>query len=61
MRLLKPINTESLGRCPCGLEIYADAERGVVEHEIPGCKAFHDLDPLAFLIYVRQSRGIPAE
>lgn len=49
---------EELGLCPCGSPIGANSEEGAVVHGLPYCKAFDDLDPLEFLVYVRRSRGI---
>jgi hypothetical protein len=54
----RKIKAEPLGRCPCGGEIAADAERGAVVHSEPICFAFYSLEPLEFLVYVRESRGI---
>jgi hypothetical protein len=54
----KKIYAEPLGRCACGGEIAADAEQGAVTHSFPVCQKYLELEPLEFLVYVRQSRGI---
>ncbi len=51
---------EDLGRCPCGEPIAASlaSDPPCVAHAEPRCAAFDRLDALAFLRYVRRSRGI---
>lgn len=53
------LKMQDLGLCKCGRRIYADGDKVAVIHELPYCAAFRDLDPVAFLTYVRRSRGIP--
>ena len=52
-------DVEPLGRCPCGKEIFVTRDIPSVIHEVPFCREFLELDPVAFLSYVRRSRGIP--
>lgn len=53
-----PLEAEDLGLCPCGQKIAADREAGAVIHGMPPCKAYLELDPIAFMRYVRRARGI---
>lgn len=58
-RRLNPIfrhKLEQLGKCVCGKQIFASM--AAVIHEVPYCKAFLDMEPVAFLSYVRRFRGI---
>lgn len=50
---------ESLGLCPCGKNIYVSEKPRCVGHDYPFCKEFENLDVVAFMTYVRRSRGIP--
>jgi hypothetical protein len=50
---------ESLGKCVCGGEIYANVAVCAVAHSHPACAKFLELEPDEFLVYVRRARGIP--
>jgi len=55
---LREEDFEDLGLCPCGGQIGANSKTCAVTHSVPPCQAFIRLDPIAFMKYVRQSRGI---
>jgi hypothetical protein len=41
--------------CPCGAKFYVFEKPAAVAHAEPACKAFADLEPDAYLAYVRKT------
>lgn len=48
-----------VNNCPCGLAVYANTENSAILHVKPECEKFKELDALAFVQWMRRSKGIP--
>lgn len=64
MKDLSRYMMQPLGMCPgCGRPIGSaldfETDKVAVFHRAPPCKDFEERDPLAFVIWVRESRGLP--